>query len=144
MQGAPRDEPLSNDVEMSNIPSRTSEERASEAAGLDNIDDNAVLDARYSSNATSLDINDIQEGDIEDGLVKIRDQMKGRRDWKGLWRNMTVRSRRDTIYEDVPDEDGLLLNTNTTRQTTRKSSLFSCCVLWSISGLAILYGYSPF
>jgi len=129
---------------MAGLPSHKSEEQDPEAANLAKDYDHAVLDARYSSKPTSCHTDDIQEGDIEDGLVKERDRAKRRRNWTGFWRTMTVGLRRggslDVIYEDVPDQDGLLQNTNTQRRTRRKRNWYNCCVFGGISGLAVLYG----
>lgn len=136
----PRKEPLSIDARMANNPSHEAKEREPDDADLTNESDNSILAARYSSKPTSFDTDDIQEGDIEDGLVKERDRTKRRRDWTTFWHNMTFRRKGtlDAVYEDIPVADGLLQNVNTPRRTRRKIN-WKPCIAGSFSALTILY-----
>lgn len=109
---------------MANNLSHKTKEQDPDTADLTNEAEDASLVARYSRKPTSFDIDDVQEGDIEDSLVKERGRMKRRRDWMGFWHTVTVslgwKGSLDGVYEEVPVEDGLLENRNTPRRTRRK------------------------
>lgn len=85
------------------------------------------------------------EEDLEDGIVERSAKVSS--SWWWLKDIMTVRARRkaslEVGYKDLDDAARLLADVQAVRQTRRKRNWYNYCIFGGISGLSILFVFSP-